>query len=639
MKNSDGLKDLLELALKQKQVVTDTNIRLFEPVSPREFLTSQYFTGFGTDNLYDFWLQEAEDFITGGFNELIITGSLGSGKTTVVNMIYQYKLYELFSWTSINGYLALPEIQDVYNIYFSISRTQAKLTGFKQLTSLIDNSKWFATHSPRDSKIDSILKFNNGKFGIFSGSNHSHAIGMTIWSFILDEADFFNQGQGTFDTSYERITEMYQELIDRRASRFMKFGQDKSFSFLISSASFQSSFVEQRIQAAATDPKIKVVSAVGYKIKPKGTYSEKKFVVFVGKDTVDPEIINSVEELSVVLTRIKSKWSADMSKSLESNMAMMDPNLKVEFEEVPVDFEKFYRQNIHKSLMNHSGRYTARTGKLFQSKSLLLSAYLDGLTHPFTKESIVLSSGDKVQLQDYFLSSECFDVFKPHAIHIDQSISGDSTGISCVRYDGISKDELGVSRRHYTQVFTLEIIPPPPPHQIKISKVRDFIVYLDRVIGMNIVKVTTDQYQSTDNRQVLKHDFGIETEHQSIDKSDACYLAWMSILMDGGLSMYRYPLLEKETFDAIHDRARKKVDHPKGSTIDVLQSLVGALYTLVQMDLDATQYDDLPMPDRQINKKQEALNTFNRPNYTEDVFKQISDTHKHNNFIDSIIED
>jgi len=559
--------------LSKRDVLTQD----YTPVSPREFLTSSYYTGYEKGEIYDFWIKEITDFFDGDYNELIIVGSLGSGKTTAANVLLTYAYYKLFSYSNINAYFGLPRISDVYNIYFSTTSRQAQLTGYKQFRTIVDSAPWFKGNKPRRESIDSIIEWNEGKFSVISGSTQSHAIGMTVFSFILDESDFFGKN-GRIDDSYSQVTEMYDELVDRRASRFLKHGQDKSFSILVSSTSFQSSFTQKRIEAASSDPRIKVVNAVGYRIKPKGTYSDKKFFVFKGTSNVEPEIITSPSQIQVLSKKVQvPSGITGQEKTLDEALLNISPEFKYHLEDVPVDFYKEYERNLYKCLMNHSGVATVRVGRLMQSKTYLLKAYENELKHPFTRSEIELSTDDDIQLREYFDFSSVIEKEKPHAIHVDQSLSGDSTGISLVRYDGDIKTEHGY-KRHFTQVFSLRINPPPAPHQIAIYKVRQFIIDLFD-FGINLIKVTSDSFQSSDMRQVLNA-YGINAEYQSLDRNDSAYILWLQLLQEESFSMYCYPILEKEIEEAIHDRARHKVDHPPHHSIDVFQSLVGALNNL-----------------------------------------------------------
>ncbi len=563
--------------IKTNTNADDRLVRRQEPVSPEVFLTSRYYSGFGPGDLYPFWVEQICDFINNDYNELIITGSIGSGKTTAANLLLLYKFYEILCWEDPNAFLGLPAMQEIYNIYFSVSGKQAERTGYRQFRSMVDSAGWFKDNDPRRAGIDSVCEFRDGKFQLFAGSSPQHAIGMTVWSTILDEADFYKKSGHAFDETYEAVTDLYEELADRRTSRFQKHGKDLSFSILISSATFQSSFVARRIQESAYNPRIKVVNAVSYNIKPAGTYSKTKFYVFKGHKLADPEILRDKHHLNEILRKLRISYQT--KHALGRAYEYLPPRVKELIEPVPEDFRSSFERNIHKALMNHSGVATARVGKLFQSRALLSGCYDESLAHPFIKQEVELSTADDIALKDYFLPGNLIDIDKPHAIHIDQSVSGDATGISMVRFDGTEQTKDGIHVRRYTHVFSIRIVPPPPPATIKISKSREFVLWL-RDYGVNIVRVTMDQYQSRDSMQILSEK-GIKAEYQSLDRKDDAYLAWMNILQDRAIRMYYYKPLEDEALDAVHDRRRRKVDHPKTGTIDVLQSFVGALYSLV----------------------------------------------------------
>lgn len=579
----------------------DEGERLYIPIPPRDFFLSEYHCGFTRRMIPDFWLEEAVDFIDGGYSEIIITGSLGSFKTTWANLIILYKMYELFSYKSIHTYFDIPKVQDIYNIYFNVNLTQARLTGFNQLKNMVDSSQWFTKQFPRNTHLNSMIEFQKQPcFKFFSGSGTQHAIGMTLWCFALDEGDFFKKNGSGFDESYSYVTNLYTELVDRRVSRFKKKERDFSFSILISSATFQSSFVEKRIEDALTDPAIKVVKAITYEVAPE-RYSKEKFLVFGGDGLVDPEMVGTVDDLNNVLAklRINTKLSG-VDPILECSK--LPAEVRMKFVLPPVDLKQRFERNLGKSLQNFCGIFIAAEGKLFQTKGLLFNAYRPELVHPFSKQQIEISNADTVMLQDYFMPHTLTDKSKPHALHIDGSLSGDSTGISMVRYDGLSG-----TIRHYTQVFSLEITPPQLPNKIKLSKIRDFVIYLYKTVGVNIVMVSQDQYQSADSLQLMK-DAGVETRLLSIDRSDQPYLAWIGMLVDNAIGMYKYQILENEAFAAIHDRRKRKVDHPRvgNVNINVLQSFVGALWNLVQLDGDKLGYEyNVSFPS--LNAKEELM--------------------------------
>lgn len=631
-----GIIDILQDVLDSGENKVDELI--YKPIPPGDFYMSEYYCGMPRNMIPKFWLDEAVDFIEGGYNELIVTGSLGSLKTTWSNMILLYKIYDLFSHKSIHSYLGLPAISDIYNIYFSVSLTQSMLTGFRQFRNIVDGSRWFKENAPRNTHLSSMIEFiKNKKFGVFSGSGHQHAIGMTVWSFILDEGDFFKKNGVGFDESYEHVTNMYSQLIDRRVSRFNEKEQTNSFSILVSSASYQSSFVEKRIAEAAHDSKVKVIKAVKYKVLP-DKFSKETFCVFSGNSMTDPEIMDTSKDINNLLSKIGISQIVDEKLDVINAFETLSADVRLQFELPPVDLIKNFRKNLGLALQNFCGVYVAGEDKLFRSKTLLFSAYDVNLKHPFSQQKIELSNGDKVKLQDYFIEGYLRDITKPHAIHIDGSYAGDSTGISMVRYDGIKGNT-----KSYTQVFSLEIVPPPAPLKIKLSKIRDFILYLHKDVGVNIVKVTMDQFQSQDSLQLMA-DEGLNTGRQSIDKSDSTYLSWIGLLVDQAVHHYRYMVLEDEAFAAVHYIRKHKVDHPKKGNINinVLQSFVGALENLVtleQQDLTSGDYPDLKDQSYHKERKQDLLKEITGSRkFSNNAISDLFKMKKQNRILEEITE-
>lgn len=160
---------------------------------------------------------------------------------------------------------------------------------------------------------------------------------------------------------------------------------------------------------------------------------------------------------------------------------------------------------------------------------------------------------------------------RPHSLFLDLSITGDSGGFSCFRFDG-EKDNV----RYHTHVFTLEIVPPPPPHQTRISKYRQFMSEFAQIV--NVVAFGTDQFQSTGLRQDVHADLGLTDTRLSIDSSDLPHLQWVRGLVEKATRMRQIPKLELEVIEAEHDLKRRRVVKKKGSTDDLFQSAVGAYW-------------------------------------------------------------
>ena len=169
---------------------------------------------------------------------------------------------------------------------------------------------------------------------------------------------------------------------------------------------------------------------------------------------------------------------------------------------------------------------------------------------------------------------------------LDLSLTGDSGGFSCFRFDG-EKDNV----KFHTHVFTLEIVPPPAPSMTKISKFRTFMSDFAQIV--NIAAFSTDQFQSAGLRQDVKDDLGLTDIRLSLDSSDVPFIMWVRSLMEKAIKMRYVQKLQTEVEEAEHDLKRRRIIKKSGSTDDLFQSVVGAWYLSETVGSDVGNIDDL----------------------------------------------
>lgn len=482
---------------------------------------------------------------------LFMSSNLVNHNTTFALYWMAYWIYNLFCLgPRLRKFLGVSESTELYVIYFSVSMTQAKRSGFRVLKSIIDGCKWFEDHYPRNKRIESEIEFPN-KFYIVHGSEEGHAISLNVIGFILDEANFRKGvGQGMTE-EYAEVTQLYTQLLDRQVSRFAtKDGGVRSLAILVSSASYQSSFTEERKFQALHDPSAKVINAVAYTIKP-WNYSSETFEVFIGTDQLPPQIVET------------EKQRENIIKALNVPEGMREQY----FVNVPVSLKKFYTANILLALQNHSGVSTQIQGRLVQNLRLVQEAYYEPIKPWFPVQQVTLSNSDDFQLIELLDIDAIEKPEMPHCFFLDLSLRGDSGGFTCVRLDNPETKE-------NTHVFTLEVIPPPYPAATRVQKFRQFMTDISEVV--NVAAFATDQFQSASLRQDINADLGLTDIRISIDSSDLYYLEWLMNLANKNTHMLFHPTLHKEIKEAIHDIKRRRVVRAKGSTDDCLQSYVGA---------------------------------------------------------------
>lgn len=533
-----------------------------EILTLEEFITSPKFLGL--DTIYYFWIVEFRK-VHNTTSELILDGSLGGGKSFLAAIYLVYRIVLLFMQGDPCKVLGLAKGSEIYCLYFSVSQMSAKKSGFKYIMNHVDNCKWLTEHYPRNKNITSEIQFPNN-FTILSASAEGHQIGLNVWGFLLDEANF---REGVGSGGQEQYTETFrlcQQLIDRQVTRFSTPSGVNALAIFISSAAYESSFIEDRKNQARNNPNAKIITAVNYKIQPQ-KYSKEKFLVFCGAGQTEPCIIDSLEQKSGVL-----------------QAAGIPPeNSEHLFEEVPETLRPYFQGNIYLAIQNHCGRATSMKGTFMHNLTLLKSAYCDGLKNPLITPKVTISNKDDSQLSDFINTALFEHTDLPHSLFLDLSVQGDSGGLTCVRYDGVQN-----GTRHHTHVFTIEIVPPSYPAMTMIRKIHTFIIWLSEIL--NITAFGSDQYQSTGIRQDVNADLYLDDIRMSIDSSDLFHLHWIQALVEKRFDMLYNERLDTEIKEAEHDLKRRRVIKRAGSTDDLFQTLVGAFF--LSDTVSASNFDD-----------------------------------------------
>lgn len=488
---------------------------------------------------------------------------------TVAELIMMRKMYELSCFRNINAMFNLMSKTNIMFLYFSVNQKQAERTGFGEYRALIDNSPYFNENFQRNPRLNSLLVFPEG-ISYAYGSSASDSIGMSVICSMLDEANFLG-GNGPSKDS-EKATDLYANIVNRSNSRFIVDGGiNHSLNILVSSATYENSATERQIRLSRNDPHTIVAAPAQWDVKPKN-FSKKFFYVFKGSNYLEANIVNSTDDVnnyrvSEGMSKHKYIDGLEDYESINKAIEELPPHMQTKFLKVPVDLRNGFEANLLRSLQDIGGVSTGSQGKLFSSPMVLQDCIDVNRHHPFVSKEIVISTGDDINVKDYLR-----DDFKlkyperPRYLHIDQSFRTDSTGISCVYVDDIVEED-GVKKPVFGVDFMLRINPPKPPKKIAIYKIRNFVIYLVNVIGMKIGKLTYDIFNSEESRQILE-EMGFNVGYLSVDRTDKPYLDLVEIMYEKRIKLYDYPILRYELLNLLHDRIRRKVDHPKVVTDD-----------------------------------------------------------------------
>lgn len=570
--------DQIANVIDKISVKESEQIRPIVPV--KEWINSDYYVGRDARKLYPYWKDLICDIFENGqqYTTVVLTGGIGTGKSTCGLYILLRKLYELSCYKNIAGIFGMMANSFTAFLYFSLTKYQAERTGFGQMRSIIDGIPYFNEKFCRNKYRNSVLDFPEN-VRLFYGSSTGDMIGMNVIASILDEANFFGDSSGS-DVDYGNVVKLHDSIMSRQSSRYTRNGINHSLSIVISSSTFQSSYTQQLYEKSLTDSSIKYARARLWDIKPKGTYSNEMFYVFAGNDKFDPFIIGSTSDLSV-----KLGISLDPSLTVKEAITKLSQEYRNLIDEVPIDFYPNYANNVIQGLQDFSGMSVASTGKLFSSRSVFESCIDESIQPLFSKNEFTVETcnDEPSNCIQYYLNGiefphkEC-----PRYLHIDIGVSNDAYGIACCYKHG-NKIVDGVEVPEFYYDFTLRIVPPPAPKRVSISRCHEFIKYMRDNLGLRIGLITFDQFQSMASRQYLEEN-GFNVAYQSVDKTDTQYLYFVDSMYKGNVHFSREfaEAIRNELFNLIWYRQKQKVDHPSdtkhGGMKDRCDAVVGALY-------------------------------------------------------------
>lgn len=610
------LKQLLaELQGGGSQLVTAMrSVEYVRPlVSMREFVKNPYYLGHTSDGLYPVLLRDLERLFSGGYHECYFTGSVGFGKSFTASIGVCRVLYELSCLRNPHQVFGLAQDSNLSILCLSVNEELATKVAFENIATKIKASPYFQEHFPfKPTKKE--LRFPNNIWVAARATTDTSALGLNPISAFLDEVNFMpNKGKAAHAMGAVDHAEVIYNSIQRRMkSRFQKAGKLPGMLFVVSSKRSSDDFTERKIRESKQDPTVFVVDHTIWDVKPEN-YSDKRFQVLVGNDTV-PSRILAPDEVDRV--RIATK----------GELIIID---------VPEDFRSDFERDLEGSLRDLAGQSTVSVSPFIQRREKIAAAFqLDATKykpnrHPFPWESYDPSQGgsflwEKMVAQYEVAGNRTVNasgdiervlrpIINPHAprhVHIDTSLTGDCTGI-CMAHIAEWRD---VIRRHddqqflerapvYVVDFVLRVV-PPPGEEIIMGDLRRMIYELSQH-GYAIAKVTYDRFQSADMGQILNQK-GYNTEVLSCDTSMDPYENLKLALYEDRVYIYEYLPLAKELQQLEKDLKRRKVDHPAKGSKDVSDALAGCCFSLRELRSSSplpilrgsSQYSDAWMPEQ-----------------------------------------
>lgn len=529
------------------------------PVGIQEFIESPEFLN-SKGSVYPLIMDELRAMNDGTYTEVVLTGGIGSGKSTSALYTQAYQLYLLSCLKDPHKEFGLDPASEILIVFQNINAELAKEVDYKRFKTMIEGSPYFQAHFPCKQGLESRLVFPHRIEVVPISGLETAAIGQNVIGGIIDEVNFManieKSKQSDDGGGYDQATALYNSIARRRKSRFMKAGRNlPGLLCLVSSRRYPGQFTDKK-EAEAKDQiartgktNIYIYDKRVWDVKPADTFSGDWFHVFIGDEFRKPRVMKEGEE------------------PLDNERAYIDA--------IPMEFYDDFQDDIIKALRDIAGH-----------SSMAL--------HPFMpdREKVLQNFGKRQNLFD--MDDTDFHTSSPGVhkaalkinrtrlrwCHLDLGLTSDSAGLVI----GHVPEFVEIKRGDHAETLPrIEIdgileVKPPVNGEIEFSRIRQTLYSL-RDLGCPIVWVSLDSFQSADSMQILRAK-GFTVGYQSIDKSLTPYELCKQALYDGRVTAPAHPKLQLELLQLERNFKTNKVDHHAHGSKDIADALTGVVFGL-----------------------------------------------------------
>ncbi|RLG72344.1 MAG: hypothetical protein DRO11_02450 [Methanobacteriota archaeon] len=543
------------------------------PVSMADFLDDPYYMGASTKTLYP---RLREDLILafdeGKYREVILTGSIGYGKTMWFSLAICRMLYELSCLESPQEVFGLSPGSEIVIVLVSRSLHLAKTVMMSAVGDKLNLSPYFHEHfwPERGGKVQGeLVSFPRNIELSIASCNSERALGKTVFGGAMDEVNFMESRKQVVsgrtrdltEAHFDRAEKVYASLTRRIKSRFQSAGSDIPGMFILaSSATTEGSFVRRRIRDSVNTPDVFVREYAAWDVK-ESKYLSKRFRVLVGSSSLRSRVLADDEVIDEVWLRDNEVFVID----------------------VPDEYREDFDRDLEGAIRDIAGVPTNAITPYIHRTEAIDECIDRERNHPFTTHDWQIDqSGDfywdqlsrqgERNLRGGFTEKVWTPILNPEAarwVHIDIGLSGDSLGLAMghvarrvevVRRNRDTMEEYSDKAPSLVIDFMLKVS-PPVGDQIFLAEVRR-LVYELQAHGFKIRGFSCDSFQSADTIQQMKQHGVARSTVVSTDRTTVPYDTLKTALYEKRISFYEYNPFLTELRSLEYDSLRGKIDHP-----------------------------------------------------------------------------
>ena len=558
-------------------------------VDPETFFTHPDYMGHFWPEIYPAWQTHVLNICNplNGIVEVILTGGIGLGKSTISCVVGTYFLHKVLCLKDPAKFYDLGKNSKIVFGLYSISLEAAEETGFYILRDqMLADSPFFNDVYPRKPQGVDVIKFPKS-VSVVVGSQAVHAAGRNLFFISVDEMNLMKKGAKTAGKAFELANHVKRRL----ESRFLQSGGDvPGCVVFIGSSASDTAFTSRRAHQVRHLPSVYVVEGAKWEFvseKQLKRYSGKKFRVQIGGDMSDSRVLDNV---------IPSEYGKFDGNSVVEEADDPDPDGEIIW--VPVEHYVSFDLDVLGALQDIAGRSTKSFSKLFANRVKVVSCQDESLPKAFSQEILAAYLGSAIEPAVAFDREKMCKTSMgnfiprrhpgaPRYVHIDLAKNQDRAGVAMchpsshfVSQEDVESDPDGIGvydiHKDVELDFAVTITAGPRKEPIDYAKIRRLIFTL-RQLGFWIRWVTLDSYQSEDSRQRFI-EARMKSKILSVDKKSMPYKVFRNAVYGGKFKMPVNRLLFEEMVNLDYDAFNDRVDHPVDFTKDCSDAVAGCTY-------------------------------------------------------------
>jgi hypothetical protein len=581
-------------------------LKIVPIVGVEEFYSEPYFVGKSTDKgkkVFGIWRKALDEmFGTAEKTEIILTGAIGIGKSSVAMIAESYIAYRILLMENPHDYFGMLQDDPIVIAFINLTRSLSDSGNVQKFVNLIYNSKAFRDLGTKFSDKARIpLPIFSKGLQLISGSAFMQGygiVGKNIITGTLDEISDMRDARSSSNKnilfSQKKAMRLYRTIAKRITSRFMKHTELAKL-FLISSKQERDQFLEDYRKKVEDMKHVKVYDYALWDAKP--TYYKSGRIFYLG--------VNSL--FHTTITKDKRELPKDCKVY-----------------KIPLEHWDAFKLDAITALADLGGIGTNANRLIFFRNKVQLAKAFTGKR--ICREVLEVSLFDKEPILKAFKMEE-LELLKGKNLylHIDLSKNQCRTGIAgstvdsfkMITLDGEDRDLMDLDRSVQDQkdlkaaegnpglaqillkeksiripVVKVEFaLALQAKDEIPISKIRDFIYTLS-TMGINVVLVTTDGYQSVDMHQLLVQR-GYKTELVSLDKTPTVFTTFRAWTYKELVILPKVRLLWNE-LKALID-VNGKIEHPEDGSKDVADAVAASVWSAITKQSNFTPKDKMAL--------------------------------------------